>query len=98
MIYGMKFNECVWEIGFCDGDIFFCVDEKLLECFGVDMFCDIVEVCIVIVLCDGKEVEVYMFEISLLDIVKDDLMFVMVLVFNVVDLVILGGGLDKVGI
>ncbi len=98
MTHGMKFNERAREIGFRDGDILLRADEKPLERFGVDMLRDIAEARTVTVLRDGKETEVYMPEISLLDIAKDDPMFVTALVPNVVDSVIPGGGLDKAGI
>lgn len=98
MTHGMKFNERAREIGFRDGDILLRADEKPLERFGVDMLRDIAEARTVTVLRDGKEAEVYMPEISLLDIAKDDPMFVTALVPNVVDSVIPGGGLDKAGI
>ena len=95
MTHGMKFNERAREIGFRDGDILLRADEKPLERFGVDMLRDIAEARTVTVLRDGKEAEVYMPEISLLDIAKDDPMFVTALVPNVVDSVIPGGGLDR---
>ena len=98
MTHGMKFNERAREIGFRDGDILLRADEKPLERFGVDMLRDIAEARTVTVLRDGKEAEVYMPEISLLDIAKDDPMFVTALVPNVVDSAIPGGGLDKAGI
>ena len=98
MTHGMKFNERAREIGFRDGDILLRADEKPLERFGMDMLRDIAEARTVTVLRDGKEAEVYMPEISLLDIAKDDPMFVTALVPNVVDSVIPGGGLDKAGI
>ena len=90
MTHGMKFNERAREIGFRDGDILLRADEKPLERFGVDMLRDIAEARTVTVLRDGKEAEVYMPEISLLDIAKDDPMFVTALVPNVVDSVIPG--------
>ncbi|MDE5676784.1 RIP metalloprotease RseP [Phocaeicola sp.] len=98
MTYGMKFNERAREIGFCDGDILLRADEKLLERFGMDMLRDIAEARTVTVLRNGKEVEVYMPEISLLDIAKESPMFVSALLPNVVDSVMPGGGLDKAGI
>ena len=98
MTHGMKFNERAREIGFRDGDILLRADEKPLERFGMDMLRDIAEARTVTVSRDGKETEVYMPEISLLDIAKDDPMFVTALVPNVVDSVIPGGGLDKAGI
>ncbi len=92
MTYGMKFNERAQEIGFRDGDILLRADEKPLERFGMDMLRDITEARVVTVLRDGKETDVYMPEISLLDIAKDDPMFVTALTPNVVDSVIPGGG------
>ena len=83
MTHGMKFNERAREIGFRDGDILLRADEKPLERFGMDMLRDIAEARTVTVSRDGKETEVYMPEISLLDIAKDDPMFVTALVPNV---------------
>jgi Predicted membrane-associated Zn-dependent proteases 1 len=88
MTYGMKFNDKAKEIGFQDGDIMLRADDKILERFGVDMLRDITEARVVTVLRSGKEQEIYMPEISLLDIAKDDPMFVSQLIPNVVDSVI----------
>lgn len=98
MNHGMKFNERAQNIGFRDGDILLRADDKVLERFGMDMFRDISEARVVTVLRDGKEAEVYMPEISLLEMAKDDPMFVSVLVPNVVDSVIPNGGLYNAGI
>ena len=98
MTYGMKFNERARQIGFRDGDILLRADEKPLERFGMDMLRDIAEARTVTVLRDGKEAEVYMPEISLLDMAKEDPMFVTALIPNVVDSVIPGRGLAKAGI
>lgn len=98
MTYGMKFNERAQQIGFRDGDILLRADDKPLERFGMDMLRDIAEARTVTVLRDGKEAEVYMPEISLLDMAKEDPMFVTALIPNVVDSVIPGKGLAKAGI
>lgn len=98
MTHGMKFNERAQEIGFRDGDILLRADEKPLERYGMDMLRNITEARTVTVLRQGKEAEVYMPEISLLDIAKDDPMFVVPLIPNVVDSVLPGGGLARAGI
>lgn len=98
MTHGMKFNEHAREIGFRDGDILLRADEKSLERFSVDMLRDISEARTVTVLRQGRETEVYMPEISLLDMAKEDPMFVETLVPNVVDSVVPGGGLARAGI
>lgn len=98
MTYGMKFNERAQQIGFRDGDILLRADDKPLERFGMDMLRDIAEARTVTVLRDGKEAEVYMPEISLLDMAKEDPMFVTALIPNVVDSVIPDRGLAKAGI
>lgn len=98
MTYGMKFNEQAQEIGFRDGDILLRADEKPLERFGMDMLRNIAEARTVTVLRDGKEAEVYMPEISLLDMAKEEPMFVTTLIPNVVDSVIPGGGLARAGL
>lgn len=98
MTYGMKFNEQAQEIGFRDGDILLRADEKPLERFGMDMLRNIAEARTVTVLRDGKEAEVYMPEISLLDMAKEEPMFVTTLIPNVVDSVIPSGGLARAGL
>lgn len=98
MTYGMKFNERAQEIGYRDGDILLRADEKPLERFGMDMLREIAEARTVTVLRDGKETEVYMPEISLLDIAKDDPMFVSTFYPNVVDSVIPGRPFAVAGI
>lgn len=98
MTNGMKFNERAQEIGFRDGDILLRADEKPLQRFGMDMLRDIAEARTVTVLRSGKETEVYMPEISLLDMAKEDPMFVTALIPNVVDSVIPGGGLANAGL
>lgn len=98
MTHGMKFNERAQEIGFRDGDILLRADEKPLERFSMDMLRAISEARTVTVLRQGKETEVYMPEISLLEMAKEDPMFVETLVPNVVDSVIPDGGLARAGI
>ncbi len=98
MNHGMKFNEQAQEIGFRDGDILLRADDKTLDRFGMDMMRDMAEARVVTVLRDGKEAEVYMPEISLLDMAKEKPVFVDVLIPNVVDSVFPNGGLAKAGI
>lgn len=98
MTYGMKFNERAQEIGFRDGDILLRADEKPLERFGMNMLRDIAEARTVTVLREGKEAEVYMPEISLLDMAKEEPLFATALIPNVVDSVMPGGGLAKAGL
>ncbi len=88
MSHGMKFNERAKEIGFQDGDILLRADTKKLDRFGMDMLRDIVDARTVTVLREGKEKEIYMPEIGLLDIAKDDPMFISELIPNVVDSVL----------
>lgn len=98
MTDGMKFNERAQEIGFRDGDILLRADDKPLERFGMDMLRGIAEARTVTVLRDGQETDVYMPEISLLDMAKEDPMFVTALIPNVVDSVLPGGSFAKAGI
>ena len=98
MTYGMKFNERAQEIGFRDGDILLRADEQPLERFGMDMLRSVAEARTVTVLRDGQEKEIYMPEISLLDIAKEEPMFLDILRPNVVDSVIAGGPLAMAGV
>ena len=98
MTHGMEFNERAEEIGFRDGDILLSADDKPLERFDMDMLRGVVEARIVKVSRGGEEVEVFMPEVSLLDIAKDDPAFIDVRFPNVVDSVLAGGAFDKAGI
>lgn len=98
MKYGMKFNERAQEVGFRDGDILLRADGQSLERFGMDMLRSMAEARTVTVLRNGQEQDVYMPEISLLDMAKENPMFVSVLVPNVVDSVIPGGAFHRAGI
>lgn len=98
MTYGMEFNERAEEIGFRDGDILLSADEKPLERFNVDMLRTITEARVVKVNRGGQEVEVFMPEVSLLDIAKDDPAFVEPLIPNVVDSVVPGRPFAEIGI
>ena len=98
MTHGMEFNERAEEIGFRDGDILLSADEKPLERFNVDMLRDITEARVVKVNRGGQEVEVFMPEVSLLDIAKDDPAFVEPLIPNVVDSVVPGRPFAEIGI
>ena len=98
MKYGMKFNEHAQELGFRDGDILMSADGKPLERFNMDLLRNIVDAREVTVLRDGQEKKILMPELSLLDIAKEDPMFVGTLYPNVVDSVLTGGPFDKAGI
>ena len=98
MTHGMEFNERAEKIGFRDGDILLSADEQPLQRFDVDMLRTIAEARVVKVNRGGQEVEVFMPEISLLDVVKDNPAFVEPLVPNVVDSVVAGMPFAEAGI
>ena len=98
MTYGMEFNERAEEIGFRDGDILLSADGQPLERFDVDMLRAITEARVVKVNRGGQEMDVYLPEISLLDIAKDSPAFVEPLLPNVVDSVMPGRPFAEVGI
>ena len=98
MKHGMEFNEHAEEIGFRDGDILLSADDQQLERFGGDMYRSIAESRIVKVLRQGKEVEIFMPEVSLLEVLQEEPAFVAPLIPNVVDSVIAGYPFAKAGI
>lgn len=98
MTHGMEFNERAEKIGFCDGDILLSADGQPLERFNMDMLRIVTEARSVVVNRNGQEVEVFMPEISLLDIAKDDPAFVAPLIPNVVDSVVVGMPMANAGI
>ena len=98
MTYGMEFNERAEEIGFRDGDILLSADDQPLERFDVDMLRALTEARVVKVNRGGQEMDVYLPEISLLDIAKDSPAFVEPLLPNVVDSVMPGRPFAEVGI
>lgn len=98
MTMGMKFNEHAQEIGFRDGDILKSADGKELTRFNMDMIRSIVEAREVTVLRQGEEKKILLPELSLLDVAKEDPMFVDVFYPNVVDSVLPDGGFAKMGI
>ena len=98
MTYGMEFNEHAEKIGFRDGDILLSVDDKPLERFGMDMLRAMTEARTVKVNRQGEEVEIYLPEISLLDVAKDNPPFVEPLIPNVVDSVVAGMPFAEAGI
>ncbi|MBR5541654.1 MAG: RIP metalloprotease RseP [Bacteroides sp.] len=98
MTYGMEFNERAEEIGFRDGDILLSADNQSLQRFDVDMLRAITEARVVKVNREGQEIEVFMPEISLLDVAKDVPAFVEPLLPNVVDSVVPGRPFAEVGI
>lgn len=98
MSYGMKFNETAREIGFRDGDILVSADGAELTRYNVDMLRSLAESREVTVLRDGQKKQILMPEISLLEIAKEDPPFVDMLIPNVVDSVVAGGGFAKAGL
>lgn len=98
MTHGMEFNERAERIGFCDGDILLSADDKPLERFDMDMLRLVTEARIVTVNRQGIEVEIYMPEVSLLDIAKDDPAFIAPLIPNVIDSVVAGMPIAEAGI
>ena len=98
MTHGMEFNERAEEIGFRDGDILLSADDKSLERFDVDMLRAITEARTVKVNRQGEEVEIFLPEISLLDVAKDYPPFVEPLIPNVIDSVIVGMPFEQAGI
>lgn len=98
MTYGMKFNEHAREIGFRDGDILKSADGKELSRFNVGMIRDVVEAREVTVVRGGEEKTILMPELSLLEVAKEDPMFVDVFYPNVVDSVLDGGGFANAGV
>ena len=98
MSYGMEFNERAEEIGFRDGDILLSADDKPLTRFDVDMLRAVAEAHVIKVNRGGLETEIFMPEVSLLDIAKDNPPFVEPLMPNVVDSVIVGMPFEKAGL
>ena len=88
MTHGMEFNERAEAIGFRDGDILLSADDQPLTRFDVDMLRALTEARVVKVNREGQEKEIYMPEVSLLDIAKDSPAFVEPLLPNVFDSVI----------
>jgi regulator of sigma E protease len=98
MTYGMEFNERAEEIGFRDGDILLSADDQPLQRFDVDMLRAITEARVVKVNRQGQEVEIFMPEISLLEVVQATPSFVEPLLPNVVDSVVAGRPFAEAGI
>ena len=98
MTYGMEFNERAEKIGFRDGDILLSADDQPLERLDVDMLRAIAEARVVKVSRQGQEVEIFMPEISLLDLAQDSPAFVEPLLPNVVDSVMPGRPFAEIGI
>ena len=98
MTYGMEFNERAEEMGFRDGDILLSADDQPLSRFNVDMLRAITEARVVKVSRQGQEVEIYLPEISLLDIAQESPAFAEPLLPNVVDSVVPGRPFAEAGI
>lgn len=90
MTMGMKFNETAQKIGFQDGDILLKADDKVLTRLNADMLRAIADARTVTILRDGVEKEIFMPEISLLDMAKETPAFVDMFIPNVIDSVIPG--------
>lgn len=98
MTYGMKFNDAAKEIGFRDGDILLHTDEKTFTKFDVDMYRYIANASSVTVLRQGKEVTVNLPEdMSLLEMLKADPVFVRPFIPADVDSVLAGSPAMKAG-
>lgn len=97
MSNGMSFNQHAKEIGFQEGDVLLNADGKELERFGMDMFRSVVEARTVTVLRNGVETEIYMPEISLLDVVKEEPAFISPRILNVIDSVAPNSAFSQLG-
>jgi regulator of sigma E protease len=98
MTFGLKFNEQAQNIGFRDGDIVVSCDDEPMERFDVDLLRAIADAHVVKVKRGEQTVDVYMPEISLLEMMQGAEPFVARLYENVVDSVIPNSGFAKVGI
>lgn len=98
MSMGMKFNETAQRIGFQDGDILLKADDKPLERLNADMLRAIADARTVTVSRNGEEKEIYMPEISLLDMAKETPAFVDMFIPNVIDSVIPGMPFSQAGL
>jgi regulator of sigma E protease len=98
MTLGLKFNHKAQSIGFRDGDIILSCDDQPMERFDVDLLRGIAEAHVVKVKRGQQTVDVYMPEISLLDMNKGEAPFVARLFENVVDSVIPHGGFYNAGV
>jgi regulator of sigma E protease len=98
MTFGLKFNEQAQSIGFRDGDIVVSCDDEPMERFDVDLLRAIADAHVVKVKRGEQTVDVYMPEISLLEMMQGAEPFVARLYENVVDSVIPNSGFAKVGI
>ena len=98
MSMGMKFNDSAKEIGFRDGDILLCTDEKTFEKFDVDMYRTIANAKTVTVKRQGKDVTITMPEdMSLLTMVKEQPVFARPFIPADVDSVLAGTPAAKAG-
>ena len=98
MTMGMKFNETAQKIGFQDGDILLKADDKALTRLNADMLRAIADARTVTVLRDDAEKEIFMPEISLLDMAKETPAFVDMFIPNVIDSVIPGMPFSMAGL
>lgn len=97
MNHGLKFNEMAKEIGFQDGDIILSIDGVACERMGADLLRGIAEARVVSVLRGGESVDIYMPEISLLDIAKGNPPFMDILIPAQIDSVVPGRPFANLG-
>lgn len=97
MNHGLKFNEMAKEIGFQDGDIILSTDGVACERMGADLLRGIAEARVVSVLRGGESVDIYMPEISLLDIAKGNPPFMDILIPAQIDSVVPGRPFANLG-
>ncbi|MGL4851380.1 MAG: RIP metalloprotease RseP [Phocaeicola sp.] len=97
MSNGMSFNKHAKEVGFQEGDVLLRADSEELDRFGMDMFRSVIEARVVTVLRGGEEKEIYMPEISLLDVVKEDPAFISPRILNVIDSVAPNSAFSQLG-
>jgi regulator of sigma E protease len=98
MTLGLKFNQQAQTIGFHDGDIILSCDDEPMERYDVDLLRAIAEAHVVKVKRGNQTADVYMPEISLLDMTKGEAPFVARLYENVVDSVIPQSGFARAGV
>jgi regulator of sigma E protease len=99
MKHGMEFSELAESYGFKDGDILLSADEVPFERMNIDLLRAIVDAKEVTVMRQGKEVTLYMPELSLLTITKDrEDIFLSPLIPAQVDSVLPGSVGEKAGL
>jgi regulator of sigma E protease len=98
MTLGLKFNEQAQHIGFHDGDIILSCDDQPMERYDVDLLRAMAKAHVVKVQRGDQTVDVYMPEITLLDMTQGEEPFVARRYENVVDSVIPHSGFYNAGV